>query len=156
MLHKTRVTADLSLLHAPESEGVKTPGPLNKPITLHKVYDDKKLCLFPAQLRGQMRRTTQWGSARHTSLCKAFSPCKLRVWGFCLAPVIPEGSKQPAKNSPCPKTPGRVRRAVECQLKLPPELSEKGSECFHQMVTITTPEYLTKCFKISSLMYLYD
>lgn len=33
-------------------------GGVNKAITLHKVYDDKKLCLFPPQLRGQMRQTT--------------------------------------------------------------------------------------------------
>lgn len=100
-LHKRApVTPDLLLLHATECEGVETPGPLNKPITLHKAYDDKKLCLFPTQLWGQMRRTTQWGATCRTSLCKAFSPFTLRVWGFCLALVIPEGSKQPAKNSP--------------------------------------------------------
>lgn len=106
--HTARVTPDLQLLHAPESEGVETPGPFNKPITLHKVYDDKKLCLFPTQLWGQMRRTTQRGSGTpHTRLCRALSSFQARVWGFCLALGVPGGSKQPAKNSSRTKQAGR-------------------------------------------------
>lgn len=120
--HAARVTPDLQLLHAPESEGVETPGPHNKPITLHKVYDDKKLCLFPTQLWGQMRRTTQRGPRTLlTRLCKALSPFQLRVWGFCLALVIPGGSKQPAKNSSRTK---RQEETAERRLTAePPELS---------------------------------